>query len=120
MEAVEDRVRVYLAKNGMTSFKDHPRIDHSFFKAVSDEVNLTFTPDNQDKFKPSELVDLKLDIKNVGTVHARIFEFNTETYYRKNMKTFDTSIDLDGLESTVNKTFDLSNLPANFMTRKNF
>ena len=104
----------------MTSFKDHPRIDHSFFKAVSDEVNLTFTPDNQDKFKPSELVDLKLDIKNVGTVHARIFEFNTETYYRKNMKTFDTSIDLDGLESTVNKTFDLSNLPANFMTRKNF
>lgn len=36
------------------------------------------------------------------------------------MKTFDTSIDLDGLESTVNTTFDLSDLPANFMTRKNF
>jgi hypothetical protein len=46
VEAVEDRIKVYLSKNGMTSFKDHPRIDHNFFKAVSDEVNLTFTPDN--------------------------------------------------------------------------
>jgi len=53
-------------------------------------------------------------------VHARIFEFNTETYYRKNMKTFDTSIDLDGLESTVNKTFDYSELPPNYMSRKTF
>ena len=108
VEAVEDRVKVYLAKDGMTSFKDHPRINHQYFKQISDEVNLTFLPDNQDKFKPDELVFLRLDIKNVGKVHARIFEFNTETYYRKNMKTFDTTIDLDGLESTVNKTFDYS------------
>lgn len=63
---------------------------------------------------------MRLNIKNVGTVHARIFEFNTETYYRKNMKTFDTSIDLDGLESTVNKTFDYSELPPNYMSRKTF
>jgi hypothetical protein len=108
VEQIEDRVKVYLAKDGMTRFKDHPRITHSYFKQISDEVHLTFLPDNQDKFKPDELVSLRLDIKNVGTVHARIFEFNTETYYRKNMKTFDTSIDLDGLESTVNKKFDYS------------
>ena len=104
----------------MSSFKDHPRINHSYFKQISDEVNLTFLPDNQDKFKPAELVSLRLDIKNVGKVHARIFEFNTETYYRKNMKTFDTTIDLDGLESTVDKTFDYSNLPNNLMVRKTF
>lgn len=36
------------------------------------------------------------------------------------MKTFDTSIDLDGLESTVNKTFDYSELPPNYMSRKTF
>lgn len=59
-------------------------------------------------------------MKNVGTIHAKIFEFNTETYYRKNMKTFDTSIDLDGLESTVNKTFDFSTQPANVLTRQSF
>lgn len=113
-------MKVYLAKDGISAFKDHPRINHSFFKAISDEVNLTFLKDNKEKFKIDELVDLHLEIKNVGTVHARIFEFNTETYYRKNMKTFDTSIDLDGLESTVNKTFNLSELPPNFMTRRNF
>jgi hypothetical protein len=32
VEAVEDRVKVYLAKDGMTSFKDHPRITHAYFK----------------------------------------------------------------------------------------
>jgi hypothetical protein len=101
----------------MAGFKDHPRINGHFFKQISDEVHMTFLPNNREKFEPHELVELKLDIKNVGNVHARIFEFNTETYYRKNMKTFDTSIDLDGLESVVNKQFDYSKNPPNFMSR---
>lgn len=104
----------------MASFKNHPRIDAEMFKRVSDEISLAFMIDNKERFRPDELVSLSLQIKNVGTVHARVFEFNTETYYRKNLKTFDTSIDLDGLESTVNKTFDFAGVPANFMTRRSF
>lgn len=35
-----------------------------------------------------------------------MFEFNTETYYRKNLKPFSTDLDLDGLESAITKKYD--------------
>ena len=40
---------------------------------------------------------LNLVLKNIQKLNINIFEFNTETYYKKNLKPFDTSIDLDGL-----------------------
>jgi hypothetical protein len=58
-----------------------------------------------------ELVELHLEIKNVQTLHCKVFEFNTLTYYRKTLKPFDTSVDLDGLESTIVRTFDFNVAP---------
>ena len=46
IEEIEDRVQIYLAKEGMAAFKNHPRITHQSFKEISDEVNLTFLVDN--------------------------------------------------------------------------
>jgi hypothetical protein len=30
-----------------------------------------------------------------------VFEFNTETYYKKNLANFDTNVNLDGLEARI-------------------
>jgi hypothetical protein len=54
-----------------------------------------------------------------------VFEFNTLTYYRKNLRPFDTSIDLDGLESTITKKFEPKNkegtkYPANCKLKESF
>lgn len=38
-----------------------------------------------------------MTLKNIQKLNINIFEFNTETYYKKNLKPFDTSVDLDGL-----------------------
>lgn len=49
----------------------------------------------------------------MSTVHCKVFEFNTETYYRKNLKPFDTTVDLDGLESSITKRYDFE-YPPNY------
>ena len=46
---------------------------------------------------------MQLDIKNVPELTIKIFEFNTETYYKKTMQPFDSSIDLYGLEPSFMK-----------------
>jgi len=48
-----------------------------------------------------------------------VFEFNTLTYYRKNLKPFDSSIDLDGLESTITRKFEF-NKPNNCKRKEKF
>ena len=52
-------------------------------------------------------------MKNVKTLHYKIFEFNTLTYYRKTLKPFNTQIDLDGLESKIFGKHELD-FPANY------
>jgi hypothetical protein len=60
-----------------------------------------------------------MEIKNVDAVHCKVFEFNTITFYRKNLRPFDTGIDLDGLESTITKTFS-TKYPPNFKKKETF
>lgn len=101
-----------MSTTGLKNLKLNTPVDADSFKTICDEVNLTFLPENKDKFKIEELVELWLEIKNVSTVHIKVFEFNTLTYYRKTMQPFNTSIDLDGLESTIVRQFEY-NAPAN-------
>ena len=46
---------------------------------------------------------LKLELKNVQTLYIKIFEFNTETYYKKTLRHFESSINLDGLVASDEK-----------------
>ena len=82
-------------------------------------MEIKFRPENKEKFRPEELVELTIDVKNVETIHVRVFEFNTETYYRKNMKPFDTTVDLDGLEAKINHKFEYKE-PKNVMMKRKF
>lgn len=119
IEEIEDRVQIYLSDEGMSGLTANKRIDVHKFKNVADEVCLTFLPENKDKFKIQEEVELHLAVKNVSTVYCKVFEFNTLTYYRKNLKPFDSSIDLDGLESTITRKFEF-NKPNNCKRKEKF
>ena len=80
---------------------------------------MKFLPENKDKFRIEDQVELYLEVKNISTVHIKVFEFNTLTYYRKTLKPFDTSIDLDGLESKITRKYEF-NLPANCKRKEKF
>jgi len=60
-----------------------------------------------------------MEIKNVDAVYCKVFEFNTLTFYRKNLRPFDTAIDLYGLDSTMKKDFN-NKYPANFKKTETF
>ena len=51
----------------------------------------------------NEPVQLTLELKNISKLTIKVFEFNTETYYKKNLKPFDTSIDLQGMVPSFTK-----------------
>lgn len=37
---------------------------------------------------------------------VKIFEFNTETYYKKTLQPFNTGVNLDGLIASIEKSFE--------------
>jgi len=52
-------------------------------------------------------------LKNIPSMHLKVYEINTEVYFRKNMKPFTSDTDLDGLVANYEKTYDYSKLPPN-------
>ena len=64
------------------------------FKKIQDQVIIRFKESNKEKFTVEESVKLTLELKNIPELVIKVFEFNTETYYRKTKKPIDTSIDL--------------------------
>ena len=65
-----------------------------------------FLESNQELFKVSEEVSLSLELKNIQTLYIKIFEFNTETYYKKTLQPFNTGVNLDGLIASIEKVFE--------------
>mmetsp|Transcript_16285 Transcript_16285/g.25170 ORF Transcript_16285/g.25170 Transcript_16285/m.25170 type:complete len:81 (-) Transcript_16285:1451-1693(-) len=62
---------------------------------------IRFKETNKDQFDVDEKVVLKLEVKNVSELKIKVFEFNTETYYKKNLKPFDTTINLQGVLPSI-------------------
>ena len=95
LKEIEKKTKVMLAKDGLTGLGDD--VDLNYYKTVADRVLLEFSENNRQTFEIDEEVVLNVTIKNIQKLSVNIFEFNTETYYKKNLKPFDTSVDLDGL-----------------------
>jgi len=82
---------------------------------------LEFRDTNKDIFKVEEPVTLKVKVKNVPELVIKVFEFNTETYYKQTLKPFDTSINLHGLEpSYCEVVTDMRDTPRNRMQNREF
>ena len=71
------------------------------YREVADKVVLEFTEINKKVFKVDEEVQLQVKLQNIQKLYVRVFEFNTETYYKKNLCDFDTNVNLDGLEARI-------------------
>jgi hypothetical protein len=55
------------------------------FKRRMEEVAIEFRISNKEQYKVKEDVTIQIMVKNVPELVVKVFEFNTETYYRKNM-----------------------------------
>ena len=53
---------------------------------------------------------LNLELKNIPKLQAKVFEFNSETYYKKTERPFDTSINLEGLVPAETYDYDYSSI----------
>jgi hypothetical protein len=53
------------------------------------------------------------DIKNIQKMQVKIFEVNTDNYFRKNMSNFTSDINLDGLIAKYEVDCDYSDKPSN-------
>ena len=87
------------------------RVDASKFESLARKVLIEFCESNTEYFAKEDAVCLHVDLKNVPTLHIKIFEFNTENYYRKNLAPFRTDINLDGLIASEEKVFHFDVAP---------
>ena len=92
---IERVVKVTQSKDGFTSLSEVVTIDE--YKEIADRVVIKFSEQNKEFFGIDEDVSLQVICKNIQRLDVKIFEFNTLTYYKKNMKDFDSEVDLGGL-----------------------
>ena len=114
---IEERVAIYSveAGEGLTKIQIDGSVDLlKKFQAISSETIIRFLESNVEQFKVEEEVVLTLELKNVQTLYLKIFEFNTETYYKKTLQPFNTGVNLDGLVASTERTVeDFKDRPAN-------
>ena len=82
------------------------------YAALLERVDLEFVETNPDFFQPTDEVELELFTKNVETLIVKVFEINTENYYRRYQSEIDTDVNLDGLVPNFEETFQYKDAPA--------
>ena len=88
------------------------------YKSLVERVDLEFDVSNQLVFKAADPVQLKLATKNIDKLIVKIFEINTENYYRRFGKEIDTQINLDGLVPNDTLTFEYDEPAARRVVRE--
>ncbi|MCA9070290.1 MAG: hypothetical protein KDA84_15255, partial [Planctomycetaceae bacterium] len=87
------------------------------FQELKERIDLDFAPTNKTHFAAEEAVSLDLKVKNVKTLIVKVFEINTESYYRQNLKEIDTDINLDGLVPNFEQTLHYADSPLRRVQR---
>ena len=88
------------------------------FQQLKDRVDLDFAFTNKTQFAPDEPVKLELFVKNVGTLIVKVFEINTQSFYRDQLREIDTDINLDGLVANIEQTHPSNDPPLRRSARK--
>ena len=102
----ETRLKAGLALEESTKSKSH------IYEKVQREVTLRLCEYNPALFMPDEEVVLDLEVKNIQQLYVKVFEINTENYYRKHMAPFRTDVNLDGLLSSYEQLHHFDDPPA--------
>ncbi|NQU24829.1 MAG: hypothetical protein HQ567_26400 [Candidatus Nealsonbacteria bacterium] len=87
------------------------------YKALKERIDLDFAPTNKERFAADEPVALDLDVKNVRTLIVKVFEINTQNFYRQNLAEVDTDVNLDGLVANEEKTYEYNDPPLRRVSR---
>ncbi len=74
------------------------------YQALKERIDLDFAHTNKTEYGPEEPVSLDLYVKNVSTLIVKVFEVNTQNFYRENLTEIGTEINLDGLVANSETT----------------
>lgn len=74
------------------------------YQALKERIDLDFAFTNKTEYSPEEPVGLDLYVKNVNTLIVKVFEVNTQNFYRENLSEIGTEINLDGLVANSETT----------------
>lgn len=75
---------------------------------LREEKSLKIEEYTKKRFSQNEKVEIFLKVKNIQSLTIKIFEVNTQSYYRKYKQAFKEDIDLDGLLPNQIKTANFS------------
>ncbi len=81
------------------------------FAHLKDRIDIDFASTNKTEFAVNEPVKLDLFVKNVPTLMVKVFEVNTQNFYRTQRREVDTAINLDGLVANSEQTFTYTETP---------
>ena len=87
------------------------------YQALKERIDLDFAFTNQKHFAADEAVSLDLHVKNVETLIVKVFEINTQNYYRENLREIDTDVNLDGLVANHEETHSYKEPPLRRVKR---
>jgi len=88
------------------------------YQALKDRVDIEFDHANPRTFAVDEPVHLDVWVKNADTLIVKVFEINTENYYRRHLREVNTDIDLDGLVANEEKTYTYDAVPLRCARRR--
>lgn len=81
------------------------------FKALKERVDIDFAYTIPSHYTIDQPVKLEVNIKNVPTLLVKVFEINTNNFYRQNNREVNTDINLDGLVPNQEMSFALTDPP---------
>ncbi|MGE0608813.1 MAG: hypothetical protein AB7O62_17090 [Pirellulales bacterium] len=87
------------------------------YQALKERIDLDFAPTNKIEYGVDDAVGLDLDVKNVPTLIVKVFEINTQNFYRQNLREISTDINLDGLVANHEQTFKYDEPPLRRVRR---
>lgn len=76
------------------------------YQALKDRIDIDFAPTNKSEFGPDEPVSLDVYLKNIDNLIVKVFEINTEGFYRQTPVEVGTDIQLDGLVPNQEQTYN--------------
>ena len=81
------------------------------YQELLKRVDLDFDWTSKNRFAVDERVELKLWVKNVENLIVKVFEINTENFYRGQSREIDSDIPLDGLVPHFEESFHYDDPP---------
>ncbi len=87
------------------------------YQQLKDRIDLDFAFTNRTELAADDPVALDLFVKNVDTLIVKVFELNTQNFYRENLREIGPDINLDGLVANEEKTYTYKEAPLRRVRR---